>query len=198
VTETVAALLRHVRERGVPGVPAPGEWLDGDVPAYPMPEWVWAETVLDDAARWLRLFHDATVDFPREGRAWMLPARVPDEVICHNDFAPYNMVFRGGRLAGVIDYETVGPGPRAWDLAYLAYRLVPLAAPANPDLPARPDAEARLARLCDAYGGAEPEQVRALIAPRLDELAEWTAARGGEFVAHAAQYRADAAFLRER
>ena len=126
----------------------------------------------------------------------MFAPREPAEVICHDDFAPYNMVFSDGRLVGVIDYETVGPGPRAWDLAYLAYRLVPLAAPGNPDLPARTDADARLGRLCEAYGGADPGEVRALIPPRLDELATWTAARGGEFLRHAAQYRADAAYLR--
>lgn len=198
MTETVAALLRHVRSRGVPGVPAPGEWLPGDVPAYPMPGWVWEAGVLDEAARWLRRFHDATLDFPRAGREWMLGVRKPAEVICHGDFAPYNMVFSDGRLVGVIDYETAGPAPRAWDLAYLAYRLVPLAAPGNPDLPARRDADDRLARLCEAYGGADPGEVRALIPQRLDELATWTTARGGEFVRHAAQYRADASYVRGR
>ena len=64
------------------------------VPAYPMPDWVWAPAVLDDAARWLRRFHDATLDFERAGRVWMLPVREPAEVICHNDFAPYNLVFQ--------------------------------------------------------------------------------------------------------
>jgi len=184
------ALLSHVRARGVPGVPAPGEWIEGDVPAYPMPDWVWEPRVIDDAAGWLRAFHDATLDFPREGRQWMFAPREPAEVICHGDFAPYNMVFADGRLIGVIDYETVGPGPRAWDLAYLAYRLVPLAAPGNPDLPPRDDAEARLARLCEAYGGADPDEVRALIPPRLDQLAAMSPA------GHARLYRADAAFLR--
>ena len=190
VRPVAAALLRHVRARGVPGVPAPGEWLPGTVPAYPMPDWVWAPSVIDDAARWLRRFHDATLDFERAGREWMLPVREPAEVICHNDYAPYNMVFQEGRLTGVIDYETVGPGPRAWDLAYLAYRIVPLAAPGNPDLPARDDAETRLVRLCAAYGDADPDEVRALIPPRLEQLA------GISPAAHARQYRADAAFLR--
>jgi Phosphotransferase enzyme family len=190
--DSVHALLRHVRERGVPGVPAPGEYIPGDVPAYPMPDWVWEPRVLDETARWLRVFHDATLDFPREGRGWMLPVREPAEVICHNDFAPYNMVFRDGRLVGVIDYETVGPAPRAWDLAYLAYRLVPLAAPGNPDLPPQDDPEARLARLCAAYGDADPAGVLALIPPRLDALAPISPPD------HARQYRADAAFLRAR
>ena len=69
-------------------------------------------------------------------------------MICHNDYAPYNLVFRDGRLVGVIDFETAAPGPRAWDLAYLAYRLVPLAAPGNPDLPAQPDRRGAPRRGC--------------------------------------------------
>jgi Ser/Thr protein kinase RdoA (MazF antagonist) len=196
-TESVHALLRHVRARGVPGVPEPLApdalaYLRGTVPAYPMPAWVWEERVLDDAARWLRRFHDATAGFAREGRVWWLPPREPDEVICHNDLAPYNMVFEDGALVGVIDYETASPGPRAWDLAHLAYRLVPLAAPDNPDLPPQRDPEARLARLCAAYGGVEPAAVTALIPRRLEELARISPP------AHAALYRADAAYVGAR
>ena len=92
-------------------------------------------------------------------------------MICHNDFAPYNLVFRDGLPVGAIDFEAASPGPRAWDLAYLAYRLVPLAHPVNPDLPPQPDPEARLARLCAAYGDIDPAAVLALVPPRLRELA---------------------------
>ena len=49
--------------------------------------------------------------------AWQTPAHKPPEVICHNDFAPDNMVFDGRRrLVGVIDGDTASPGPRVWDL----------------------------------------------------------------------------------
>ena len=57
------------------------------------------------------------------------------EVICHNDFAPYNLMFEDGRLTGVIDLDLASPGPRVWDMAYTAYRFVPLTDPANPDAP---------------------------------------------------------------
>ena len=196
-TPSVHALLAHLRAAGIDWVPEPRgpdavSWVDGEVPAYPMPAWVWAPAVLERAARMLRQLHDAQAGFAREGRVWALPAREPAEVICHNDFAPYNLAFRDGLPVGAIDFEAASPGPRAWDLAYLAYRLVPLAHPSNPDLPPQPDPEARLARLCAAYGDIEPAAVLALAPPRLDALAETAPPE------HAALYRADAAYLRAR
>ena len=200
-TESVHALLAHVRARGVTWVPEPRgldergraavSWVPGEVPAYPMPAWVWAPAVLDRAAGMLREFHDATAGFRRAGRTWMLPAREPAEVICHDDFAPYNLTFCDGLPAGAIDFEAAAPGPRAWDLAYLAYRLVPLAAHGNPDLPASPDGvrAARLSALCAAYGGADPAAVLGLVPERLTELAERSPAADAEL------YRADATWV---
>jgi aminoglycoside phosphotransferase (APT) family kinase protein len=166
------------------------EFLAGEVPAYPMPAWVWEDHVLVDAARRLRPLHDATLDFALAGRRWRLPAHEPVEVVCHNDFAPYNFVFRDRRLAGVIDWDTASPGPRVWDAAYLAYRLVPLTAPGNPDAIASSGSERarRLRLLCETYGGLDPDAVVATAAARLDELI----ALGR----HVDIYAADAAHLR--
>jgi hypothetical protein len=203
-TETVQSFLRHLRARGVSWVPEPlgldeqGRevlgFLDGEVPDYPLADWVWSEAVLGDAGRRLRELHDAGADFGREGATWRLPAHEPDEVVCHNDFAPYNLVFRDGTLVGAIDFDTASPGPRVWDLAYLAYRLVPLTAPGNPDGRTDTDRAARLGRLCAAYGGIDPTAVLDVVPRRLDELADFSAARGLED--HAELYRADAAHLR--
>ena len=201
-TASVHALLAHVRARGIDWVPEPRaahadgraavSWVAGEVPQYPMPAYVWEPAVLDRAAAMLRELHDATEGFDRSGRTWALPAHEPAEVVCHNDFAPYNLAFRDGLPVGAIDFEAASPGPRAWDLAYLAYRLVPLALPSNPDLPPQPDATARLERLCAAYGGIEPDAVLALVPTRLRELAATAPP------AHAELYLADAAALRAR
>jgi hypothetical protein len=205
-TPSVQALLAHVRARGVDWVPEPfgldeqGRevvgFLAGDVHGYPLPAWMWDDAVLVAAARRLRVYHDATAGFPRSGRTWRLAGHAPEEVVCHNDFAPYNFVFRGRELVGVIDFDTASPGPRAWDLAYLAYRLVPLTAPGNPDALASSADERRrrLERLCTAYGRADPADVIAILPARLDELAALTAERG--LADHVRVYLDDAAHIR--
>ena len=80
------------------------------------------------AARLMRRYHDATVGYaPPDGAVWQLQATPgPHEVICHNDFAPYNLVFTNWRPHAIIDFDTAGPGPRIWDVSYAAYRFVPL------------------------------------------------------------------------
>ncbi|WP_157802519.1 DUF2809 domain-containing protein [Sediminihabitans luteus] len=201
-------------------------YLPGDVAHHPLPAWLWTTEVLVDSARWLRRFHDAGADYAtsdrptldaadRDGptgpaasdttdRVWRSPVHEPVEVVCHNDVAPYNMVFRDGRLVGVIDLDTASPGPRVWDLAYLAYRLAPFAADAFDGADDVPDLDplARLDALVDAYGMPFARaDVLATMADRLDELAldaEGRAATSGppELREHAAMYRADAERLR--
>ena len=204
-TETVQNLLDHVRQRGIDWVPEPLgidgsrevlRFLPGEVPNYPMPEYVWSEQNLDHAAWMLRNYHDATLDFDRTDAVWRQPTREPAEVICHNDFAPYNFAFEGGRMTGVIDWDMASPGSRAWDLAYLAYRLVPLSSePGGP----RAEADTRLDRLLERYGaGFSREHLLATVVLRLEDLAAWTEGNAGrhpEAAAHAALYRADAALI---
>jgi Ser/Thr protein kinase RdoA (MazF antagonist) len=49
------------------------------------------------------------------------------DVICHNDMATYNTVFVNDQPQAFIDFDTAGPGPRIWDVAYAAYTYAPLA-----------------------------------------------------------------------
>lgn len=81
------------------------------------------------AARMLREYHDATLDFKRsEDDFWFLTYQgdLDLEVICHNDFAPYNVTFNAHKPVGIIDFDTACPAPRVWDVAYAVYRFVPL------------------------------------------------------------------------
>ena len=134
---------------------------------------------------------------------WRQPAREPAEVICHNDFAPYNLIVDGDRLVGVIDFDMASPGSRLWDIAYLAYRLAPYAEDAEGfDADRHGTRAERLADLISAYGmGYTPDDVRQTAARRLDALAEFTKDRADEtgrsdLAGHAAMYRRDARRLR--
>lgn len=207
-TPTVHAYLRHVRARGVTEVPEPfglderGREIVSFLPGWPAPRWLWSGENLRDAGRLLRRLHDASLGLDPPDAVWQLPAREPAEVICHNDAAPYNMVFRAGRLVGLIDVDTASPGPRLWDLAYTAYRLAPFAQDAFAGVSydiGHLDPVARLDALVDAYGaGWSRAEVLGAMAERLTELAAFSEARaaaGGpaELREHAAMYRSDAA-----
>lgn len=85
--------------------------------------------VLADIASILKKLHDITSLFKRYvNDEWMLtyPGDLPEEVICHNDCAPYNVVFSQEKVRGIIDFDTACPGPRMWDIAYTLYTFVPL------------------------------------------------------------------------
>src|SRR5579885_1784998 len=135
----VHSLLLHLKARGFSGAPRflgideQGReiltFIEGEVGRYPYPSYILSDGVLLEAACVVRRYHDATTDYtPPAHAAWQFtyPDATRHEVICHNDLAPYNMVFVDEQPQALIDFDTAGPGPRAWDLAYAAYRFVPL------------------------------------------------------------------------
>jgi Ser/Thr protein kinase RdoA (MazF antagonist) len=120
---------------------------------YPLPDHVRSDAPLRALAVMLRAYHDATVSFPHQrDAAWYLPMREPDQVICYGDVAPDNCPFRNGKPVSFIDLDTAHPAPRIRELAYVAYRFVPLTDAANGDfaLPAEEQAR-RLRPFADAY-----------------------------------------------
>jgi len=184
-TPTIHALLRHVRAAGFTLAPEPLgldaggreilSLLPGRVATYPLAAHVISGATLGTVARTLRAYHDATSGFAGPpGAVWQWPPMEPREVICHNDFAPYNLVFERGELTGVIDFDLASPGPRVRDMGYAAYRFVPLTDPGNPDVayPGEQAQAGRLAAFCRAYGtaGIAPADVLASAATKLREL----------------------------
>ncbi|WP_328476560.1 aminoglycoside phosphotransferase family protein [Actinoplanes sp. NBC_00393] len=212
-------LLRHLdRFAGTPrfhGVTADGheilDFLPGEVSNYPPTPAAASTSALVTAASLLRAYHDAVADFalsaPRDG--WQVPAREPVEVICHGDYAPHNCVLTGDRVTGVIDFDYAMPGPRLWDVAFAAYRWVPLAAPDNSDGFGTVSSQAsRLRLFCDSYGLSRPDRaalidtVVARIQWLVDHMHAEAAGGNAAFAGHLAdghhrQYLGDAAYIRE-
>jgi Ser/Thr protein kinase RdoA (MazF antagonist) len=73
----------------------------------------------------------------------------------------------------MIDFDTAGPGPRAWDVAYALFRFVPLVHTDLPDTPGLHDllgAAARVKLFCDSYGIRASPDLLNLVERRLHAL----------------------------
>ncbi|WP_201712816.1 phosphotransferase [Rossellomorea arthrocnemi] len=102
-------------------------FIEGEAGNYPLKDYMWSGEALKEIAKILRKYHDAVSDFPIEA-GWHPIDNTPRpyEVLCHNDFAIYNIIFNEKRPVGIIDFDVAGPGPRRWDIAYTLYTCVPL------------------------------------------------------------------------
>lgn len=154
-TAAVQALLRHLRDSGLDTVPEPHgldeqgrqvlEYVPGrlahDHPPLDLDG-------LRRVGRMIKDLHDAAESFEApQDPAWdvvITPDR--EDLICHHDLAPWNLVQDGDRWV-FIDWDGAGPGSRLWDLGYAAHGFVVIAAGNDPVV----DGE-RLAALVDGYG----------------------------------------------
>lgn len=184
----VHGLLRYLEAQGFDGAPRflgfdeQGReiltFIDGEVGNYPLPLYMWSEAALCDVARFSRRYHDAVAGYISPiDTVWQFeyPDRSQHEIICHNDVAPYNMVYVNERPHALIDFDTAGPGPKLWDIAYAAYRFVPLlhngdAAIQQLGLTNFSVQSQRLKLFCEAYSMNSPRAVLDMIEPRLQEL----------------------------
>lgn len=199
-TPAVHALLRHLEAVGFPGAPrvlgfdAQGREVLTFVPGE-VPEAARAVTdaALGELGGLLRRYHDAVAGFALPGElAWHWGEEpVPPgarRVVCHNDLAPHNTVFRGGRPVAFIDWDFAAPGPAVWDVANAAWQFVPLADDADcariGGWAEPPDRFLRLRILADAYRlpASERAVIAEVVARRMEATAsgiEALAAAGG-------------------
>ncbi|NUT46022.1 MAG: phosphotransferase [Saccharothrix sp.] len=202
-TPNVHRLLEHLAPLGISpavhGIDDRGRevlsYLEGEVGHPPLGEELRSDEVLVAVARMTRRLHDATVGWD-VADGWQFPALAPVEVICHNDLAPYNMVFRDGLPVGVFDFDGARPGPRWWDVAYTAYWLVPL----SPEFGSVAEQRRRVELFCDAYG-IEVEgmgrRVLARLADMVSMIRERPEFRRQRAERHDLYYLAHAEYVRE-
>jgi hypothetical protein len=163
---SIHAFLRAVIHAGFEGAPTPIgidedgrerlEFVEGEVPVAPYPDWTQSDAALASVARLLRGLHDAARSFDAADLTWndALADPAGGTLVVHNDVEPSNVVFRDGIAVALLDFEFSAPGRPIYDLAHLARLWVPI----DDDLDQarlgwRPaDRPARLRLVADAYG----------------------------------------------
>jgi Ser/Thr protein kinase RdoA (MazF antagonist) len=109
-----------------------------------------SEPALVRVAELTRELHDLTAGTSLAGGA---------EVVCHNDLAPRNTVYRdlgdGLRPVAFIDWDNAAPGERIHDLAHVCWQYVGF----GPELKDVTEAAARVRLVCDAYGLAPRDRL---------------------------------------
>jgi Ser/Thr protein kinase RdoA (MazF antagonist) len=160
-TAAVEALLDHLADVGCQGAPRSLgrdefgrhilEYVPGEM-AYSLPPLTASE--LHRLGEFIRELHDAVQSFqPPSVPQWNVVI-APDrqDLICHHDLAPWNLVRDRDRWV-FIDWDGAGPGSRLWDLAYAASTFVPFCAGGDPALDGP-----RLRALADGYGLDEQQR----------------------------------------
>lgn len=177
-TPAVHALLNHLEAAGFEGVPrvlgtdSDTEILSfvaGDTPGQDAADWTDSE-MLASIGAFLRAYHDAVASFiPPHWAQWQ-PTSGPTTgtLVCHNDLCPGNVVIRGRRAAGIIDFDFAHPADPVWDVAVAAWHWVPFSADSMGGQVPESEWPGRLRIFVDSYG--LPPQRRREILPVIAEL----------------------------
>lgn len=102
------------------------------------------DALLEQAARAIRRYHDATAGSPlAQGH----------EIVAHHELGPHNTIFQGKHLVGFIDWDDAAPGTRLRDLANAVDNYVDVGHWANQEAS---EQTRRIRLMCAAYGWDDP------------------------------------------
>ncbi len=187
-SSSVQNLLTFLSEQGFTSTPKPlgfdhegNEMLSfvaGDTYNYPLKGNISSEQAVISAAKLLRSYHDQSTLYIKKlnnekkelnKMPWMLPSREPFEVICHGDFAPYNVALSGEKVTGIFDFDTAHPAPRLWDIAYAVYCWAPFKTDKIDKLGDLPKQMQR-AKMCVENYGLDEQQKGQLVVVMIERL----------------------------
>lgn len=177
-TPGVHALLVHLLNEGFDGAPRVHgideqgrevlDYVEGVVVHPDHVDRIASDAALAEVASVIRRFHDAASSFTgSRAYVWSDLGSDPagsNEILCHNDLAPWNLVRRTDGRWVFIDWDFAAPGRRSWDLAFALLSLVPLMPDSGLD-----DARTaqRIAVFRSAYGIDEfPEDALSVVVER--------------------------------
>ncbi len=138
--------------------------------AQPLPAWFQTPESCWSIGRWIRDFQSAQADLVVDpAKPWRRAegsSLGPSQVIVHHDVSPYNTVRRQDNSLVVLDWDFARPGDPIEDLAWAAWRWVPLMAgrrwhteygiSADEEVSQRQ--ERNLAALLDGYGPSKRQR----------------------------------------
>jgi len=184
-TPTHQALLAHLQNKGFPapvplGLDEAGRevvsWLPGRAANWPWPPALLATQGARQVGALLRRYHGAVAGFaPPSPAIWRHGAEAVSagQIVLHGDFGPHNLIWSGGRVSGVIDFELARPGDAMEDTGFAVVRAAQLRPDEQtrpPGFAAPPDRAARLAAFAEGYGCARDDLVRAARQAQRDEI----------------------------
>ena len=167
-TASVHALLDHLHQQGFAEAPRPvavGDdyeeitYIDG-VSGDDACRLVDSDEAVAAVALLLRRYHDIVAGWRPEVPPVWYDGQVgngrDDQLVCHGDVGPWNLVWRDGRLVGLIDWEYATIGTRRTDIAYALHYLAPFRDRSYwrsiLGLRRRPRRRHRMAVFAEAYG----------------------------------------------
>jgi len=197
-TKHVHDYLKYLHSNGFDKAPFPYaedangiekvSYIEGEVYNGILPLEAQSDELLVSFSKLVREYHDIGETYINQltgEENWMLSTKSEVETMCHGDLGPYNIAVNGNDITGFIDFDTLHPGSRSWDLAYSAYRWVPLMSPENAEsFGTESDKQRRLKLLIDTYGyaGLGAEQILTDVIKRLEYLIDFMRAEasGGD------------------
>jgi Ser/Thr protein kinase RdoA (MazF antagonist) len=181
-TPAVHALIEHARAAGF--VEAPEVLALDEVAGEEVVRFVPGEILLREdltlsqlaaVGLLVRRLDEALATFvPQPGHRWR--AAATGDRPAHGDVAPWNLVFAGEAIAGLLDWDLAGLAPAGTDLAYALWSCVPL----TPEIDLSDDDVAtRVRALVEGHGAPPaPERLLELVALTQARVA-FDIARGG-------------------